>query len=185
MPQLSKDFKQAIEKIPVQDLKKLVIEMAAKNQEFHDLVNIRYISGKDAEQELYEETREKVLAEIWYITDRGIVQKNLSKAISKAVNHINQYVKISKNKVGEADLLLGLLNEIFQNHSNELGTCWTVFDSKLAVTTNRFYNLITGKLHEDHLIEYKEPMDGFLKILHERSNHLDYVYHMPVCIRQA
>lgn len=27
--------------------------------------------------------------------------------------------KVSKNKVGEADLLLGLLDEIFQNYPNE------------------------------------------------------------------
>ena len=179
MPRLSKDFKHAIEDIPVCELQKLVMQEAAKNREFYDIINIRYISGKQAEKEIFEDVKEKVLGEIFYTDDRGILQKNLAQAISKAVKHINHYVKVTKNKAGEAELILSLLDEIFENYSNELGTCWTVYDSKLAATTNRFYNLVTKKLHEDYLIEYREPLNGFLKILHSKSNHLDFVYDMP------
>lgn len=75
--------------------------------------------------------------------------------------------------------MLSLLDEIFENYSNELGMCWTVYDSKLATTNNRFYNLVTKKLHENYLIEYKEPLNDFLKTLHAKSNHLDFVYNMP------
>ncbi len=177
MPVLSKEFKQAIEGIPVRDLQKLVIQAAAKSQEFYDMINIQYVSGKQAEKEIYEEI--KALGELYFVEDRGILQKNLAKAITKAINHINHYVKVTKNRAGEAELLHGLLDEIFNNYSNELGTCWTVYDSKLAVTTNRFYNLVTKKLHEDYLIEYREPLNDFLKTLHAKSNHLDFIYDMP------
>ena len=179
MPVLSKDFKQAIEDIPVRDLQKLVMQEAAKNREFFDIITIHYVSGIEAEKEIFEETKDNTLGELYYVDDRGVLQKNLAKAINKAVKHINHYVKVTKNKVGEAELLHSLLDEIFKNYSDELGTCWTVYDSKLAVTTNRFYNLVTKKLHEDYLIEYKEPLNDFLKTLHAKSNHLDFVYDMP------
>ena len=143
------------------------------------MINIHYVSGKQAEKEIFEEAKDKALGELYFVDDRGILQKNLAKAITKAIKHINHYVKVTKNKVREAELLLSLLDEIFENYSNELGTCWTVYDSKLAATTNRFYNLVTKKLHEDYLIEYKEPLNDFLKTLHAKSNHLDFVYYMP------
>lgn len=182
MPRLSNDFKQAIEEIPVRELQKLVMQAAAKSQEFYDMINIQYVSGKQAETEILEDMKDKALGELFYIDDRGILQKNLAKSISKAVKHINHYVKVTRNKAGEAELLLCLLDEIFENYSNELGTCWTVYDSKLAVTTNRLYNLVTKKLHEDYLTEYKEPLNDFLETLHAKSNHLDFVYDMPSTI---
>ena len=99
MPRLSKDFKHAIEDIPVCELQKLVMQEAAKNREFYDIINIQYISGKQAEKEIFEDVKEKVLGEIFYTDDRGILQKNLAQAISKAVKHINYYVR-SQNCLG-------------------------------------------------------------------------------------
>ncbi|HKL32960.1 MAG TPA: hypothetical protein VJ919_10510, partial [Tangfeifania sp.] len=91
----------------------------------------------------------------------------------------NHFVKVTKNKNREADLLRNLLDKVFENYADELGTCWTVFDSKLAVTTNRLYNLVTKKLHEDYWIEYREDLNRFLDVLHSRSNYLDYLNEMP------
>lgn len=179
MPRLSKEFKQAVQGIPLEELQKLLMQLSSKNSEIYDLINLKYVSGNDAEDELFEEIKEKVEDEICFIGERGIIQKNLAKAISKAVGHINYFSKVTKNKEREAELLVCLLDEVFKNYTGELGTCWTVFDSKVAVTTNRLYNHITKKLHEDYLIEFTEPMNRFLSILHANSNHLNYVYGMP------
>jgi hypothetical protein len=179
MPRLSKEFKQVIKEIPVEELQKLVIQFASKNKEIYDFINLQYVEGEAAEEELFEETKEKINDEILFPGERGIVQKNLAKAITKSVGYINHFVKVSKNKNKEADLLRNLLNNVFENYADELGTCWTAFDSKLAVTTNRFYNLITKKLHEDYRVEYREDLNRFLNILHSRSNYLDYVNEMP------
>lgn len=40
MPRLSKDFKQAVCEIPVDELQKLVIQAASKSQEIYDWINI-------------------------------------------------------------------------------------------------------------------------------------------------
>lgn len=179
MPRLSKEFKQAISEIPVEELQKLVMQFASKNREIYDFVNLQYVNGNDAEDELFEETIEKISDEILFPGERGIIQKNLAKAITKSVGYINHFAKVTKNELREAELLLNLLDDVFENYTDELSTCWTVFDSKLAITTNRLYNLVTKKLHEDYLVEYTEPMNRFLEILHSKSNHLDYVYGMP------
>ncbi|MGC9354818.1 MAG: hypothetical protein ACP5D9_13325 [Mariniphaga sp.] len=179
MPRLSKEFKQTIKEIPVEELQKLVIHFASKNAEIYDFINLQYVEGENAEEELFEETKEKISDEMLFPGERGIVQKNLAKAITKSVGYINYFVKVTKNKNREADLLRGLLHNVFENYADELGTCWTTFDSKLAVTTNRLLNLVTKKLHEDYRIEYRDDLNRFLNILHSRSNYLDYVYKMP------
>jgi hypothetical protein len=179
MPRLSKEFKQTIKEIPVEELQKLVIHFASKNAEIYDFINLQYVEGENAEEELFEETKEKISDEMLFPGERGIVQKNLAKAITKSVGYINHFVKVSKNKNREADLLRNLLDNVFENYADELGTCWTAFDSKLAVTTNRFYNLVTKKMHEDYRVEYRENLNRYLEILHANSNHLDYVYNMP------
>jgi hypothetical protein len=89
---------------------------------------------------------------------------------------------VTKNKNKEADLLRNLLDKVFENYADELGTCRTVFDSKLTVTTNRLYNLAAKKMHEDYRIEYSDSLNRYLEILHAKSNHLDYIYKMPKSI---
>lgn len=179
MPKLSKEFKQAIQEIPVEELQKLVMQFASKNPEIYDIINLQYVNGADAEDELFEETIEKISDEILFLGERGIIQKNLAKAIAKSVEYINHFAKVTKNEKREAELLLKLLDDVFENYTGELSTCWTVFDSKLAITTNRLCNLVTKKLHEDYRIVFAEPMNRFLEILQAKSNHLDYVYDMP------
>lgn len=83
MPRLSKEFKQAVQGIPVEELQKLLMQFAAKNREIYDMINLQYVSGNDAQDELFEETKEKIIDEICFIGERGIIQKNLAKAISK------------------------------------------------------------------------------------------------------
>lgn len=179
MPRLSKEFKQAIQTIPLEELQKIVLKAASKDSEIFDFININYIDKSGASEDLFEQTKEKVSAEIYFVRDRGTVQKNLGKAITKAIGHINHFSKVTKNEIREAELLVFLIDKVFKSYTNELGTCWTVFDSKLAITTNRLYNLVTKKLHEDYQIEFTEPINRFLSVLHSKSNHLDYVYNMP------
>ncbi|MBE0638292.1 MAG: hypothetical protein IH598_07220 [Bacteroidales bacterium] len=179
MPKLSKNFKDAVEELSVDELRKLVIELAKKNQEAYDYIKLKYLSTDETEKELFDECKQKVLSETWNVYNRRNIQKNLAAAITRAIRHINYFEKVTKNEVLVAELLLILLNEVFDDFKDELGTCWTAFDSKLAITTNRLINLVTKKLHPDYLVEYREPINNFLNILHEKSGYLDCVYKLP------
>lgn len=178
MPVITEGFKQALANLPPSELHKIIIKFARKNREFYDYINLEYLVKKEAETDLFEETKEAVFSAL-YSNYRGNLQKQLKSGIDKAVKHINYFAKVTKNKKLEADLLLMMLDYIFDNFSQHLGTCFTVFDSRLAITTNRLYNLVTKKLHEDYIIEYEDDINRFLEILHSRSNHLDYVFSMP------
>ncbi|MFH1197487.1 MAG: hypothetical protein V1720_17435 [bacterium] len=133
--------------------------------------------------DLFEDAKDNI-ENIFSNLNRGIIQKHLAKAISQSIKIVNHFAKTTKDKKLEADLLLFLLTTVFDTFSEHLGTCWTVFDSKLAITTNRLLNLIKKKLHEDYWIEYNDRINSFLRILKSKCNHLDYVYNMPRCLEE-
>jgi len=179
MPAVSKEFKQGIQNIPVKELQKLVLKIARSSKEVYDLINVEYLLKEEAEQDLFEETKAKIQFHLFKLSSKGPLQKSIATSIGKAVKEINYYTKVTGNKRNEAELLNLLLNEVFTDFSDDLGTCWTVFDSKLGITTKRLLNLVTKKLHEDYLLDFKDDLNKYLKILHSRSNHIDLIYNLP------
>ena len=182
MPVLSKEFKLGIENIPVGHLQKLVLKLARSNKEVYDMINHKYLLKEEDGQELFDETKAKIDAHFFQFSSRGPIQKSIARSMGKAIREINYYAKITGNKNKEADLLNYLLGETFSNYSDYLGTCWTAFDSKIGTTTKRFLNLVTKKLHEDLLLDYREDINNYLNILHRQCDHLDSIYLLPKSI---
>jgi uncharacterized protein YifE (UPF0438 family) len=179
MPRLSKQFKDAIRQIPTDDLQKLVIELAGKHKDIHDIINVRFVEKEGAEDELFEDTKVAIEDEMDWLSNRGPQEKNIARAMANCVKLINHYTKVTKNKRREADLLKFLIGTTFRKYEGNLGTCWTVFDSKLATTTKRFHTLVTKNLHEDLLMDYRNDLNRYLQKLHKNCNHLDMVFGMP------
>jgi hypothetical protein len=182
MPKINREFKDAIARIPHDELQKLVVELARKHKEAFDFIELKYLSRKEDKEELFQEYLNLVNGAIFMRSNRGPIQKSLAKAIAKAVEHINYYQKLTKDDARTAELLVALLDKVFSENKDELGTCFTALDSKLAVTTNRLYNLVTKKFHPDYLVDFRGPLNRFLKILQENCRHLNYVFEMPTSV---
>lgn len=180
MPKLSQEFKDAITSLSEKEKEKIIFRFARKNQEIFDILNYEYAGGEN-KYDLFEDTKAEIESNFAVLSGR-IIQKELAKKIGKSVQSINAFTKVTKDKKLEADLLLFLLKIVFENFSSDLGTCWTVFDSKTAITTNRLYNLVVKKLHYDYHIEYRQDINNFLQILKSKCRHLDYVYGMPAVL---
>jgi hypothetical protein len=182
MPLISKEFKVGVQSMPANDLQKLVLKLARSNKEVYDIINITYQGNEEARQDFFQERVAAINGHLYGYSLKGPIQRSIAKAMGNAVKEVSYYVKITGDKIGEAELLNYLINEVITHHSDDLGTCWTVFDSKLGVTTKRLLNLVTKKLHEDYLLNYKDDINNYLNILHQRSNHIDLIYGLPECI---
>ena len=185
MPKITTEFKKDVQDLPVKEPQAAILKFARKDQAFYDFINLQFLNNNEAAEELYEETMGFIEENILFPGDRGVIQKRLKAAIDKCIIQINHYAKVSNNKKGEADLLLLLIETVMEQYADELGTCFTSFDSKLALTSNRLLNLVTKKLHPDYFIEYENDLDRFLRILHNRSNHLNYIYALPQTAEMA
>jgi len=179
MSKITVEFKEAVLSLPVNNLQDAILKYCRKDQAFYDFINLRYLKNKEAEEELFEKTSAFIRNYIYFPGGRGVIQRRLKSGMDKCIKQINHYAIMSANKKREADLLLLLIDSTLEAYTDELGTCFTTFDSKLALTTKRLLSLVTKKLHPDYFIEYEDELNRFLRILHARSSHLDIVYHMP------
>lgn len=103
----------------------------------------------------------------------------MTNMLSACIKRINEFTKVSKNKIMEADLLVEVLDEAFKLPPNFFGTCFTGFDSKVGQILKRLITLPTTKLHNDYLLDYRDKINGYLNRLHKTSNHLDHIYYLP------
>jgi hypothetical protein len=177
MAKLSKEFKEKIHSLSKEEMEKIVLNLSRKDKGIYEKLFIEYVR-KDSVQDLFEEVKATIEHNLFF-PGRGIIQKQLAKSLGKSIKTINHFRDVTRNHKLEADLLLFTLQIIFDNFESEFGTCWTVFDSKVAITTNRLLNLVRKKLHEDYWIEYETEINRFLKILKNNCSHLDYVFTMP------
>ncbi len=179
MPVIKKEIKEQIKKLPPNILAEIVIKAATMEKSVYDFVYINYLNKAEGEQELFEQTKEKINA-LFYKNYRGFSEQLQAKnMLSECIKTVNEFTKASKNKVLEADLLVYILDEAFSYPSDFYGTCFTAFDSKVGQITKRLITLVTKKMHKDYLVEYQEKINRYLQILHTRSNHLDFIYDLP------
>jgi len=131
----------------------------------------------DSAEELLEDLYQTIESELKG-ADGKIIQKALAQAISNCITEINDFKKVAKSKYHEALALQNLLNLVFKNHIKELGTCWTVFDSKVVSAAKRYFNLVVS-LHEDYHIEFQNDFEQILKHTKKECRHFNSVYALP------
>ncbi|MCB9226608.1 MAG: hypothetical protein R2777_00430 [Chitinophagales bacterium] len=182
MPKLSKEIKEQIDKLSCKDLKDIVVKTAAKEKSVYDYLLINYLDKEYGENDLFDETKND-LEVIFRKRYKGFSQElQLANMLAACIKRINEFSKHTKNKVYEADLLLFVLEVPFSLTTNLLGTCFTQYDTKVAMILKRLINVVEKKLHEDYKVDYKTPINDYLKILHKTSDHINTVYNLPLAI---
>jgi hypothetical protein len=76
-----------------------------------------------------------------------------------------------------------MLGIIFAHFSNEFGTCWTVFDFRVAQDVSKLITIVTKKIHEDYRMDFEDKINGYIKRLKAVASHLDVIYNLPDKIR--
>ncbi|MDD3567278.1 MAG: hypothetical protein PHT92_02655 [Bacteroidales bacterium] len=162
------------------ELAEMVIAMASR-KEYYDYLSVHFFDKQEGELELYQKAIEDI-DKLWIKRYKGFSEElRMANMIGACNKRVSEFAKISKNKKLEADLLMYILDDVFRLYSRSLGTCFTSFDSKVALTVRRVLTLIK-KLHPDYHIEYEEKINSYLDVLHRRSDHLDSVFNMPKSI---
>lgn len=182
MPRLNKEIKEQIRNLNAAELQEIVLKLASKEKLVFDYILTNYLDKESGEKELFEKTKTD-LELIFRKRHNGFSEQlQLSNMLGACIKRINEFTKISKNKVLEADLLLHILEIPFSLTTNMFGTCFTQYDTKVAVIVKRLINIVTKKIHEDYRIEYETVINDYLQILHRTSSHIDTVYNLPKAI---
>jgi hypothetical protein len=182
MPRLSSEIKQQVKELPKEKLEEVILKMAAKDKSFYDFLQVNYLDKSGGETDLFEKTKVD-LDKLFVKSYKGYAEQlKLVKMLNTCIKRVNEFTKVSKNKVFEADLLLYILDEVFGYSNNMFGTCFTTYDTRVGIILRRLVNLVQSKLHPDHLIGYQDKINKYLTILHRISNHIDAIYGLPKSI---
>lgn len=182
MPRLDKETKERIKELEYTELQDIVLKLASKEKSVYDYVFANYLDKEFGEKELFERTKAD-LEIIFRKRYKGFSEQlQIANMLGACIKRVNEFTKISKNKAFEADLLLHILEIPFSLTTNMFGTCFTQYDTKVAMIVKRLINVVTKKLHEDYRVEYEETLNNYLQILHRTSNHIDTVYNLPKAI---
>lgn len=183
MPRLNKETRERIRELNNKDLQDIVISLASKEKSAYDFILINYLDRESGEQDLFKATKAD-LDIIFRKSYKGYSEQlYIENMLSACIKRINEFTKISKNKVLEAELLMYILEIPFSLSKEMFGTCYVQYDKKVAMIVKRLITIVTKKLHEDYKIEYEDKINEYLQILHEKSDHIDTVYDMPKAIK--
>ncbi len=179
MAKVNPEIISKIEKLSKKELEKLVLKAASKDKSFHDYLFVNFADKDFGENDLFKEAKSDI-HKLFFKSYKGYSpQLQSANMLSACIKRINEFSKICKNKNLEADLLVFVLDEAFTHDPAFFGTCFTNFDYKAGLILKRLITLVTKKLHEDYLADYKEKINIYLSRLKSTSSHLDFIYHLP------
>jgi hypothetical protein len=182
MPKLDKETKEQIKRLDYKDLQDIVISLASKEKTAYDYILLNYLDKESGEQDLFEATKAD-LEFIFRKRHKGFSEElQIANMLGTCIKRINEFTKISKNKVLEAELLLFILQIPFSLTTKMFGTCFTKYDTKVAMIVKRLITIVTTKLHNDYKVEYEDIINEYLLVLHKTSTHIGTVYNLPKAI---
>lgn len=178
MKKTIEDIKTAVLNMPLKEKNKLLLQLLRKNTEAVQKIYYQNISDKEEMQTLVENLKVEITDILnWEYAKGGNTHKNLARGIGNASKEIARFKSVLSPEL-ETELNMHLLDIIFSDLSNELGTCWTVFDHKVTQTLSKTLTLVTKKIHEDYRVEFEEQLNNYLFRI-KKASHLDYVYNLP------
>jgi hypothetical protein len=182
MAQINIETKQAIKKLGKDELEKLVIKAATKDNSFYNYLLVNYVDKEFGEQDLYEKAKEDI--DVLFRKSYKGFSKELQLANMLAACHkrINEFSKICKNKELELKLFMHVLEIPFSLSSDLFGTCFTNYNYRVSLLLKKAISLLQNKLHQDYAIEYSKTINAYLETLHRASNYLDCVSNLPLSI---
>lgn len=167
--ELDKELKKAISNLPSAEKDKLIFRLLKKDLVLANRLLFELVSEQSVEER------------------RKLVQENLRKRIIR-INHsfysvgylnmdvrylsgeINDHVGTTKDKFGEIELNLFMINEILaSNRKNILSASYkSAYKFCIAVIARAFKILmLIKKMHEDYFIEFKERLARFGNLIEE------------------
>jgi hypothetical protein len=175
MAKVSEDLIKELKNLSNDELVKIIVRFSRKNTEMNKTLEFELVDSENTE-ELLTDLKGLINSELGFIDGR-IIQKGLANAIGNCIVEINDFKKVTKSKYHETLAVEETLNIIFSKYIKDFGTCFTIFDSKVASLAKRYFNLVLS-LHEDYHIEFKDNFERILKIVKKECRHFTSIYHL-------
>lgn len=165
MPALDPELKKAIVRMPAGEKDKLLLRLITKDQLLTERLHFELIEGsattserRDAIRQFIDRTaRLKQDSAGWVMMD-----------MRTASGYITRHVKVTKDKYGDVDLSLYLLNTFYDQHMDLLRSYSSRSDKAAQYIAKRTEQMLKklAKLDPDYFIEFEAEVNRLLPRVH-------------------
>ncbi len=167
---LSDPLKKAIVQMSVPAKDKLLLRLVAKDSLLVDRLHFELIEDSSTLPERREVLRERILkvAQMSQYSPGWIMMD--MRSLSGDITH---HVKITKDKYGEIEMNVMMLNTFFEHHAEQLRSYTSRSDKcalYMAKKTETVIKLL-AKLDEDYYVDFVEDVNRLLVYVHKMCTH--------------
>lgn len=165
MPKLPKELEKAVLSLPQKEKDKLLIRLIGKNELLIQQLYFQLLEDESDLPHKRAEIKNQILkVSKMYHDTAGWMMMDMRELNGRITNH----VKITKDKYGEVELTLFLLNTFFDNQLSLLeqysGKTDTI--SLYIAKRTEFLMKKLPKLHEDYFVEFERDVNKLLERIH-------------------
>jgi len=162
MPALDKDLKKAVLRLPSAEKDKLLLRLVAKDNVLTEQLHFELIEHGATTEDRRHEVREKIAATaLGQYSHPDTWMLKAMRALSSAITH---HVRITKDKYGEVELSLYLLNAFFDCQPSAFRPLNRHNEKTCAYVAKRA-DMLLKKLHKldpDYFIEFETDVNRML-----------------------
>jgi len=165
MSKISKDLEKAILSLAAKEKDKMLLKLIAKNDLLVQQLQYQLLENESFLEDRRDEIRKSIarVSKMYHDTP-GWMMMDMRDLNGRITNH----VKITKDKYGEIELTLYLLNTFFDNQMKLLEKYNSKSDTVALYIAKRTEFVLKKllKLHEDYYIEFERDVNKLLERVH-------------------
>jgi len=167
---LSDELKEAIKTLPNKEKDKLLFRLLPKDQKLVHQLEFKLLENEETTEERREKIKEVILESCENYPRQYHSPSYLVWNLKDLSGKINYHTTITKDKIGEIELNLLMLNEVLGKNLVRITSedKWQV--RKLAeyvVARIKKINTLLGKIHEDYHLEFETDIDTLKEIINK------------------
>jgi hypothetical protein len=165
MAKISKDLEKAILTLPVKDKDKMLLRLIGKSDLLVEQLQYQLLENES----FLEERREEIKKSILRVSKMSHNTPGWMMMDMRDLNgRISTHVKVTKDKYGEIELTLFLLNTVFDHQLKLLEKYTSKSDTAAQYIAKRTEFILKKlpKLHEDYYIEFERDVNKLLERVH-------------------
>ena len=168
MAALGKELRQAIMAMPTAEKDKLLLKLVARDPALCERLTFELVDENTTLEQRREEIREMInglMAQKPY--SPGYLMMDMRTINARITNH----VKITKDKYGEVELTLLLVNSLFERQPDAIRTYSQRNDTLAEYVAKRTQFMLekVGKMHSDLHLEFEESIHQLLQRVHANA----------------
>ena len=181
MAKLQKELENAILNLSVKEKDKMLLRLIGKNNLLAQQLQYQLLENESFLDDRREEVKKEILlVSKMYHSLPAWLLKDMRELNSK----ITMHVKVTKDKYGEVELTLYLLNTFFENQFKILEKYSSKSDTLALYIAKRTEFILKKlpKLHEDYYVEFEQDIN---KLLHRVQTYAPAYYARQIELPQS